>query len=134
MRRGDAVELPEGLLGLLRQPSPCFLATVLPDGSPQLTQVWVDTDGQHVLVNSPDHTVKVRNVRRDPRVAVNVADPASPARYYAVRGRVVDVTKDGAAEHIETLSQRYLGKPYPMWGGADQVRVIMTIEVDSVRG
>jgi PPOX class probable F420-dependent enzyme len=128
------VELPDGLLGLLRQPAPCFISTLMPDGSPQLTQVWVDTDGEHVLVNSPEHTQKVRNVRRDPRVAVNVADPAAPARYYALRGRVLDVTKDGAAEHIETLSHRYLGKPYPMWGGPDQVRVIMTIEVDHISG
>ena len=77
--------LPTDLLDLLRRPSPCFLATLMPDGSPQMTQTWVDTDGTHVLVNTVDGHQKVRNVRRDPRVAVNVADPEDPSRYFEVQ-------------------------------------------------
>lgn len=73
--------LPDGLIDLLRRPSPCFLATLMPDGSPQMTQTWVDTDGTHVLVNTVDRHQKVRNMRRDPRVAVNVTDPDDPSRY-----------------------------------------------------
>jgi len=125
--------MPEALIALLRKPSPCFLATVMPDGSPQLTQTWVDTDGEHIVINSVQGHQKVRNVERDPRVAVNVCDASKPARYYAIRGRVVAITTEGAAEHIEALAQRYLRGPYPWYGGRDQVRVILTIKVDTIR-
>jgi len=131
------VTLPDALLDLLRRPSPCFLATLMPDGSPQMTQTWVDTDGRHVLVNTVDGHQKVRNMRRDPRVAVNVADPEDPSRYFEVRGRVVEVTEDGAREHIDELSQRYIGRPYPWFGGRDQVRLLVRIvpeKVTSPRG
>jgi PPOX class probable F420-dependent enzyme len=126
------VDLPAPLLDLLRRPSPCFLATLMPDGSPQLTETWVDTDGRHILINTVDGHQKVRNVARDPRVAVNVADPDDPSRYFAVRGRVVDVTKDGAVEHIEQLAQRYLGRPYPWYGGREQVRLLVTITPERI--
>jgi PPOX class probable F420-dependent enzyme len=126
------VNLPEGLIALLRQPSPCFLSTLMPDGSPQLTRTWVDTDGEHVVINTVQSHQKVRNVERDPRVAVNVCDLASPSRYYAIRGQVVGTTTEGGAEHIESLAQRYLGTPYPWYGGRDQVRVILTITADKI--
>ena len=126
--------LPEGLIALLRRPSLCFLATVMPDGSPQVTQTWADTDGEHIVVNSVQGFQKVRNVERDPRVSADICDPDAPARYYAVRGRVVAMTTEGGAEHIESLAQRYLGGPYPWYGGRDQVRVILTIAADKVRG
>ena len=124
--------LPDGLLDLLRRPSPCFLASLMPDGSPQMTQTWVDTDGTNVLINTVEGHQKVRNMRRDPRVALNVADPDDPSNYVEVRGRVVGITTDGAVEHIETLAQRYLGGPYPWYGGRDQVRLLVTIEPDRV--
>lgn len=124
--------LPPELLSLLRSPSPCYVATTMPDGSPQLTQTWVDTDGEHILVNTVQGFQKARNVERDPRVAVSVSDPAHPSRYYTVRGRVVSATTEGAAEHIETLAQRYLGAPYPWFGGRDQVRLLLTIEPDRI--
>jgi PPOX class probable F420-dependent enzyme len=126
------VPLPDGLLDLLRRASPCFLATLMPDGSPQMTQTWVDTDGTHVLVNTVDGHQKVRNIQRDPRVALNVADPDDHSRYFEVRGRVVEVTEDGAREHIDELSQRYIGRPYPWFGGTDQVRLLVRIEPERV--
>jgi len=128
------VNLPAGLVELLRQPSPCFLSTVMPDGSPQLTQTWVDTDGEHVVINSVQGHQKVRNVERDPRVAVNVCDVSSPSRYYAIRGQVVGMTTEGGADHIEALARRYTGTPYPWYGGRDQVRVILMIRADKIRG
>ena len=127
-----AVPLPDGLLDLLRQPSPCFLATLMPDGSPQLTQTWVTTDGEHILINSPDWTQKVRNVTRDPRVAVNIADPGNTRRYYAVRGRVIASTSEGGAESIDEISQKYLGTPYPNFTGKPETRVVLTIAADSI--
>ncbi|QUQ62924.1 PPOX class F420-dependent oxidoreductase [Kutzneria sp. CA-103260] len=124
--------LPEALLDLLRKPSPCFVATVNPDGSPQLTQTWVDTDGEHVLVNTVEGHQKVRNLRRDPRVTLNIADPDEVSRYYRVRGRVVSISADGGVEHIDVLAKRYTGAPYAWYGGRDQVRLIVTIEADHV--
>jgi PPOX class probable F420-dependent enzyme len=85
------VNLPKGLIALLHQPSIRFLTTLMPDGSPQITQTWVDTDGEHVVINTVQGFQKVKNVERDPRVAVAVADPSGPSRYYAIRGRVVNV-------------------------------------------
>jgi PPOX class probable F420-dependent enzyme len=104
----------------------------MPDGSPQLTETWVDTDGEHIIINTVQTHQKVRNIERDPRVAVAVCDRADPSRYYAARGRVVKMTTEGGVEHIEQLSQRYLGGPYPWWGGRDQVRVILTITVETI--
>jgi PPOX class probable F420-dependent enzyme len=126
------VTLPDGLVAMMRRPSPCFLTTLMPDGSPQVTQTWVDTDGENVIINTVQTHQKVRNVERDPRVAVAVCDLSDPSRYYAVRGRVIDVTTNGGAEHIETLSQRYLGGPYQWYGGRDQIRVILTIAPDKI--
>ncbi|WP_433306542.1 PPOX class F420-dependent oxidoreductase [Actinoplanes sp. CA-030573] len=128
------MDLPGNLVELLRRPSLCFLTTLMPDGSPQITEVWADTDGNHVVINTVRGHQKVRNIERDPRVAVAVADPENPSRYVAVRGRVLEVTEHGAAEHIEELSQRYLGRPYPWFGGRDQVRLIVRIEADRVTG
>jgi len=126
------VPLPDALLDLLRRPSPCFLSTLMPDGSPQMTQTWVDTDGHDVLINTVRGHQKVRNVERDPRVALNVADPDDPSRYFEVRGRVTEVTEDGAREHIDELSQRYIGAPYPWFGGRDQVRLLVRISPEKV--
>jgi PPOX class probable F420-dependent enzyme len=128
------MNLNNDALALLRQPSICYLATTMPDGSPQVTQTWVDTDGEHVLINSVETHVKVKNIKRDPRVAVAVAVPDNPSRYVQIRGRVVSVTTDGAVEHIEMLAQKYLGKPYPWFGGRDQVRVILVIAPDHISG
>ena len=124
--------LPEDLVNMLRDRSTCYLATIMPDGSPQLTQTWVDTDGRHLLINTVDGFQKARNIERDPRVAVSVSTSDNPTRYHSIRGRVIAATTDGAAEHIEVLAQRYLGQPYPWYGGRDQTRLLLTIDADSV--
>jgi PPOX class probable F420-dependent enzyme len=126
------VDLPEDLLALLRGASPCYVATLMPDGSPQLTQTWVDTDGTHVVINTVEGFQKHRNVQRDPRVAVSISDPANPFRYFEVRGRVTATTTDWGAEHIEALAQRYLHGPYPWYGGRDQTRIILTISAEKI--
>lgn len=126
------MKLSEALLATLRQPSICYLSTIMPDGSPQMTQTWVDTDGAHVVINSVQGYVKVKNIARDPRVAVVVSPPDNPSRYFQVRGRVVSVTTEGAVDHIEMLAQKYLGTSYPWYGGRDQVRVIIFIEPEHI--
>lgn len=126
------MDLPDDLITLLRDRGTCYLATTMPDGSPQLTQTWVDTDGRHLLINTVEGFQKARNIERDPRVAVSVSSSNNPTRYYSIRGRVINATTDGAAEHIESLAQRYLGQPYPWYGGRDQTRLLLTIAADTL--
>lgn len=126
------MSMPEELLALLREASTCYVATLMPDGSPQLTQTWADTDGEHVVINTVQGYQKDRNIQRDNRVTVAVAGREDPFRYFEVRGRVVDVSTDGGAEHIEALSQRYTGGPYAWYGGRDQVRIIVKIAPERV--
>ena len=126
--------LPDSLLDLLRKPSPCFLSTIMADGSPQVTETWVDTDGENVIINTVVGFVKVRNVERDPRVALAVQDPDNPFRYIQVRGEVISMTTEGGVESIEALSQKYTGQPYPWYGGREQQRVILSIKANSVSG
>lgn len=124
--------LTDELVALLRSGATCYLATTMPDGSPQLTQTWVDTDGDHILINTVVGFQKAKNVARDPRVALTVSDPANPSRYHEVRGHVTHTTTDGATEHIESLAQRYLHGPYPWYGGRDQQRLIITIAAERI--
>ena len=126
------MDLPTDLLDLLSSASTCYVATTMPDGSPQLTQTWVDTDGEHIVINTVEGHQKVRNIARDPRVAVSISDPARPSAYVGVRGRVVERITEGAADHIEMLSQRYLGEPYAWWGGRDQQRLVLKIRADKI--
>lgn len=124
------MHLSDELIELLRGSATCYLATVMPDGSPQLTQTWADTDGSHILINTVVTHQKARNVARDPRVAVTLFDAHHPSRYFAVRGRVLEATTVGAADHIEVLAQRYTGAPYPWFGGRHQKRLLLTIAAD----
>lgn len=130
----EVKRLDGDLLDLLRGAGTCYLATTMADGSPQVTQTWVDTDGEHVLINTVQGFVKTRNVERDPRVALTVSSTDNPSRYFQVRGRVVERRTEGGAEHIESLAHRYLGQPYPWYGGRDQQRVILVIEPLHISG
>jgi PPOX class probable F420-dependent enzyme len=132
--RRETVNIPDDVLALLREPSLCYVSTIMPDGSPQLTQTWVDTDGTHALINSVQTHQKVKNLQRDPRITIAVSNPKQLIAYRELRGRVIDITTEGGVEHIEKLSQRYLGTPYQWYGGRDQVRVILTMEVDKILG
>jgi len=109
-----AERIPEAFLDLFEKPILAHLATLMPDGTPQVTPDWIDYDGEHILVNTwPDRT-KGRNMLARPQVALDIVDRDDPFRYLAVRGRVVDATEEGAAEHIDTLARRYMGlERYP---------------------
>ena len=124
--------LSAGFQTLLREPAFCQIATLMPDGSPQITQTWVDTDGEYILVNTSESRQKTRNVRRDPRVAVNVVDPGNQWRIASVRGKVVEVTREGAEEHIDKLNMKYRGEPvYPRKNPSDP-RVILKIAPERI--
>ena len=102
------MNLPDGLIALLRQPSPCFLATLMPDGSPQVTPVWVDTDGEAVLFNTSTSRLKYRNLSRDPRVAISLSAKDNDYRTVVMRGRA-EFIEEGADAHIDRLAKKYLG-------------------------
>ena len=121
-----------GFHKLLQEPAFCQLATLMPDGSPQNTQVWVDTDGEHILVNTAEGRQKVRNVRRDPRVALNVVDPANAWRLATIRGRVTEITTAGADDLIDQLAQKYLGVEHYPFRNAAETRVTLTIAPERI--
>jgi PPOX class probable F420-dependent enzyme len=85
------------------------LATIMPDGSPQVTPVWVDFDGEAVIVNTAVGRVKDRNLQRDGRATLAVIDPKNPYRYLEVRGKVIERTHEGADAHIDRMAKKYLG-------------------------
>jgi len=117
---------------LLKEASWGQIATLMPDGAPQLTQVWMDTDGERILVNTISTHQKVKNVRRDPRVAINVHDPAQPYRIANIRCRVVEMTTEGADQHIDALAKKYLGVDQYPFHRPDQQRIILKITPERI--
>jgi PPOX class probable F420-dependent enzyme len=116
-----------GFRKLLEEP-----ATLMPDGSPHITQVWVETDGEHILINTNEGSQKEKNERRDPRVAVNVVDPTNAWRIAMVRGRVVEVTTEGAVEQIDQLAKKYLGQETYPFHRPDRVRTAIKISPEKI--
>jgi PPOX class probable F420-dependent enzyme len=132
MKVQPTMTLPDDLIAVLNTKAICFVTTLMPDGSPQISQTWAGTDGEHVLINTVDTHQKTRNIRRDARIAIGIADPAAPLRSWALRGIVVNATTEGARESIDELSQKYIGRPYPGFGGGDQQRVLLTVKVEKL--
>jgi PPOX class probable F420-dependent enzyme len=109
------------------------LATIMPDGSPQVTPIWFDTDGEFILINSASGRVKDKNMRAYPQVALAISDPKNPYRYIQIRGQVVEITMDGAVDHINRLSKKYTGKNYYSSPTTEQ-RVTYKIKPEKVNG
>ena len=108
------------------------LATINPDGSPQVTPVWIDFDGEHILVNSAKGRRKDKNMRAHPRVAVSIQDPDNPYRYLEVRGPVDEITEAGAAEHIDKMAKKYIGVDKYPGAQPGEVRVLYKIKPEHV--
>ena len=123
-----AAAIPEKYVDLFQKKAFASLATLMPDGKPQVTPVWVDFDGKHLLVNSAKGRVKDRNMRRDPRVSLVLIDPDNPYRHLQVQGRVVEITEAGADQHIDKMAKKYLGQDKYPFGQPGEVRVIYKIE------
>ena len=104
------------------------LGTVMPDGRPQVTPVWVDLEGDQVLINSAKGRQKDRNLRRDPRVALAIIDPDNPYRYLEIRGRVSEITEDGADAHIDKMAKKYLGVDKYPYRQPGETRVLYKIQ------
>ena len=119
---------------LTQKRSIASLATLLPDGRPQVTPVWIDYDGNNIIVNTAKGRLKDRNMRRDPRVSIAVVDPANPYRYVEVRGRVTDITEEGADSHIDKMAKKYLDKDKYPFAQPGEVRVVYTITPEHTQG
>jgi PPOX class probable F420-dependent enzyme len=109
LKGGNVAELTDAVKRFLEQPYLAHFVTIMKDGSPQVTPVWVDHDGTHVLINTAEGRQKPRNLRRNPQVALSVAPEAQPYQWVQIRGRVVDITSQGAGDHICKLSEKYTG-------------------------
>lgn len=127
-----SAKIPEAFRDLLTTPSFAALATINADGSPQVSPVWFDTEGERIVVNSARGRVKDKNLRRDPRVALSIQDPANPYRYLGLQGRVVEITEQGADEHIDRMARKYLGKDKYPFRQPGEVRVLYKIEIQRV--
>jgi len=122
-----AAAIPQQYLDLFEKKAFANLATLMPDGAPQVTPVWVDFDGLHVIVNSARGRQKDKNMKRNPLVSLALSDPKNPYRYLEIRGRVAEITEEGASEHIDKMAKKYLGvDEYPN-RGPGEVRVLYKI-------
>ena len=122
------MNFPEEFLDLIKDETKAylFLATTMPDGSPQVTPIWFNTDGEHILINTNEGRVKDRNMKARPKVAMVIQDPSTPYRYLQVRGEVAEYVREGADEHINQLSLKYDNKPWTYREG--QKRIIYKIK------
>jgi PPOX class probable F420-dependent enzyme len=110
------------------------IATLMPDGTPQVTPVWIDYKNGKVLVNSAKGRVKVQNLKEGSPVAISITDPDNPYRYVQIRGRVTRVTEEGASNHIDRMAKKYLGQDKYPFAKPGEVRVLFEIEPAKVSG
>ncbi len=123
--------IPAEFQELFQKKAFAHLATVDEKCIPQVTPVWVDFDGEYVLVNSAKGRKKDRNIRANPWVALSIQDPDNPYRYLGIQGRVEAIVEEGAVEHIHALSRKYTGQDFGFLT-EDQVRVIYKIRPERV--
>src|SRR5271169_3998066 len=113
---------------LLSRPNFAHLATLLPDGSPNVTPIWIGVTGNHIVITSGEGSLKVRNLRRDPRLALSVVDFHDPYEEVQIRGRVVEFRDDSKFEILDAISQKYTGKEFPWRNPAGRVALIIEVE------
>jgi PPOX class probable F420-dependent enzyme len=122
-----AAAIPDKYKDLFDKKAFANLATIMPDGTPQVTPVWVDYDGAHVLVNSARGRQKDKNMKENAAVALSILDPDNPYRYLEVRGRVAEITEDGADTHIDKMAKKYMDKDRYPFRQPGEVRVLYKI-------
>jgi PPOX class probable F420-dependent enzyme len=127
------MKIPQEYIDLFQKKAFAHLATLMPDGSPQVTPIWIDYDGEFILFNSALGRQKDRNIRRDNRVAISIQDPDNPYRYLQIRGKVIEITEKGADAHIDKLAFKYLGvEKYPH-RNPDEVRLIYKVKIEHIQ-
>jgi PPOX class probable F420-dependent enzyme len=123
--------LPGNVKELIDRANFAHLATLMEDGSPHSTPVWVGRDGDRLMIGTSGNSLKARNTKRDPRVAISMVDFRDPYMEAQLRGRVVEHRSDSDLKILDAISVRYTGKAFPMRGYED--RVALVIEIDKVR-
>ena len=124
--------IPENFHDLFQKKTFAQLATIMRDGTPQVTPVWCDFDGTYVVINSAKGRTKDRNMRRNPNVALSIQDPDNAYRHLALKGKVVEITENGADAHIDKLSKKYTGKDVYPNRRPGEVRVIYRISPERI--
>lgn len=127
-----AAVIPASHVDLFQKKAFAHLATLMPDGQPQVTPVWVDYDGSHILVNTAQGRQKDKNLQRDGRVALSILDPDNGYRYLEVRGQVTDRSLVGADAHIDAMAKKYLDKDKYPFRRPGEIRVIFKIDPQHV--
>jgi PPOX class probable F420-dependent enzyme len=125
-------ELTESAIGLFKGKNLAFVASLMKDGAPQITPVWIDYDGQFFLVNTAEGRTKQKNFARDPRIALSIVDQNNPYNMASIRGKVVDQTTSGADEHIDKLAKKYLGVDKYPFRSLGEKRIILKIKPEKV--
>jgi PPOX class probable F420-dependent enzyme len=126
--------VPESHRDLLRDDAKAFvyLATLMPGGTPQVTPIWFNSDGEHILINSAKGRVKDRNMRARPQIALCIQDPANPYRYLQIQGKVIEITEEGADDHIDMLMFKYRGQSKYPFKQPGEVRVKYKVQIEKV--
>jgi PPOX class probable F420-dependent enzyme len=124
-------DFPKEYLDLLKDETKAylFLATIMPDGSPQVTPIWFNADDEYILINTNEGRIKDKNMKARPKVAIVIQDPKTPYRYVQIRGEIANFTREGADEHINQLSIKYDNEPWKYREG--QKRIIYRIRPTS---
>ncbi len=126
------VALPEMAKKLLQGKNFATIATLMADGSPSASVVWVDTDGEHVIFNTAEGRVKPKSMRRDGRVAIAVYDQENPYRQAMIRGKVVSMETKGADAHIDKMAKKYMGVDSYPYRKPGEARIIVKIKPERV--
>jgi PPOX class probable F420-dependent enzyme len=121
------MNIPDSYLDIIDRKAFAHLATVMPDGGPQNSPVWIDRDGQTLIVNSAEGRRKDKNIKADPRVALSISDPENPYRTLMIRGTVTEITTDGADDHINSMAKKYMGVDEYPFRQPGEVRVIYKV-------
>ena len=127
-------QITEPITQLLKGKNFAYLSTLMKDGSPQVTPTWIDIDkdGNNILVNTAEGRLKHKNVSRDPRVAISVADQSNPYNMVSIRGRVIEQISEEADEHTDRLAKKYLGLDKYPYRSPSEKRVILKIKPEKV--
>src|SRR5437870_3014154 len=125
-------QITEPMSKLFQGKNFAFVATLMKDGSPQITPTWIDFDGKSILINTAEGRIKQKNVSRDPHVAISIVDQNNPYNMVTIRGKVIEQTSNGADDHIDKLAKRYLGVDKYPFRSQNEKRVILKVQPEKV--
>ncbi len=125
-------EIDDSVIQLLTGKNFAFVATLMKDGSPQITPTWIDFDGKAILINTAEGRIKQKNVSRDSRVAISIVDHNNPYNMVTIRGKVIEQTSKGVDEHVDKLAKRYLGVDKYPFRSPTEKRVILKVQPENV--